>query len=191
MSNLRTFQISEGINLHCLKDDKFTTNSVTFFIRTNLTNETAAKAALLARVLKSGCSEYPSVSLFNRHLQELYGCTMDIFTFKKDCRLVLCLNFVFANKAVLLPKVFFVAGNTLLSPKTFLNRFMEADFSNGVYAPVSYTHLDVYKRQTLTVLARPSISSVASLSSTPSSLEITCPPVRIAISSSIAFLLSP
>lgn len=134
MSNLRTFQISEGINLHCLKDDKFTTNSVTFFIRTNLTNETAAKAALLARVLKSGCSEYPSVSLFNRHLQELYGCTMDIFTFKKDCRLVLCLNFVFANKAVLLPKVFFVAGNTLLSPKTFLNRFMEADFSNGVYA---------------------------------------------------------
>ena len=54
MSNLRTFQISEGINLHCLKDDKFTTNSVTFFIRTNLTNETAAKAALLARVLKSG-----------------------------------------------------------------------------------------------------------------------------------------
>ncbi len=134
MSNLRTFQISEGINLHCLKDSKFTTNSVTFFIRTNLTNETASKAALLARVLKSGCTEYPTVSLFNRHLQELYGCSMDIFTFKKDCRLILCLNFVFASKTVLMPKVFSVAGNTLLSPKKFLNRFMEADFSNGVYA---------------------------------------------------------
>ncbi len=134
MSNLRTFQISEGINLHCLKDDKFTTNCITFFIRTELNPQTAAKAALLCRVLKSGCSEYPSVSLFNRHLQELYGCTMDLFTFKKDCRLVLCLNLTFPNKTILLPKAFAAAGNTLLSPKSFLNKFMEADFSNAVYA---------------------------------------------------------
>ena len=99
-----------------------------------LTKENATNASLLSYVLKSGCKEYPSVSALNRRLQELYGCVMDVFTFKKDCQLVLCLNLQFADMAELMPKAFSVAGNVLLSPKMFLNRFPDGDFSNGVYA---------------------------------------------------------
>ena len=51
--------------------------------------------------------------------------------------------------------------------------------------------ITVFSFWTLTDLARPSCSIVVSLSSSPTSSEITVPPVRIAISSSIAFLLSP
>jgi len=51
--------------------------------------------------------------------------------------------------------------------------------------------IKVFSLSTLTVLARPNISKVASFSSRPSSSEITLPLVKIAISSSIAFLLSP
>ena len=49
----------------------------------------------------------------------------------------------------------------------------------------------MFSFEILTVAAFPSISNVASLRSKPISSEITLPPVRIAISSSIAFLLSP
>ena len=49
----------------------------------------------------------------------------------------------------------------------------------------------VFSFWTFTDFARPHCSKVASLRSRPSSSLITWPPVRIAISSSIAFLLSP
>ncbi len=49
----------------------------------------------------------------------------------------------------------------------------------------------VFSLSTVIMRAFPSWSKLVSLSSKPSSSEITVPPVRIAISSSIAFLLSP
>ena len=49
----------------------------------------------------------------------------------------------------------------------------------------------VFSLSTFTWRARPSWSIVVSFSSRPSSSEITWPPVRIAISRSISFLLSP
>ena len=51
--------------------------------------------------------------------------------------------------------------------------------------------ITVFSFWTLTDFARPSISMVVSFSSNPRSELITWPPVRIAISSSMAFLLSP
>ena len=84
LNELHTFEISDGIYLHCIKDSKFLTGSLSFFLRMPLTPENAARASLLALILKSGCKEYPSVSTVNRRLQDLYGCEMDIFTFKKD-----------------------------------------------------------------------------------------------------------
>ena len=49
----------------------------------------------------------------------------------------------------------------------------------------------VLSLSTLTCLAWPSISKVASFSSMPTSEEMTVPPVRTAMSSSMAFLRSP
>ena len=49
----------------------------------------------------------------------------------------------------------------------------------------------VFSFCTLTDFARPNISIVVSFKSNPSSSEITCPPVKIAISCNISFLLSP
>ncbi len=134
MNEIHTFQTSEGINLHCIKDNKFTHSTLTFFIRMELTKQNATKAALLSFIIKRGCKEYPSVSVLNRKLQELYGCELDVFTFKKNCQLVLCLDIKFINNTEILPKVFSIAGNLLLTPKIFLNRFTEVEFSNGLFA---------------------------------------------------------
>ena len=57
-------------------------------------------------------------------------------------------------------------------------------------APIPST-ITVFSFVILALFARPRSSRVASLSSYPSSSEITLPPVRIAISWSISFLLSP
>ena len=57
-------------------------------------------------------------------------------------------------------------------------------------SPIPST-ITVFSFATLTDFARPNWAIVASFSSRPTSSEITVPPVRIAISWSISFLLSP
>lgn len=133
LNELHTFEISDGIYLHCIKDSKFLTGSLSFFLRMPLTPENAARASLLALILKSGCKEYPSVSTVNRRLQDLYGCEMDIFTFKKGTQLILCLNLQFTDRQWVLDKVFALAGNILLSPKHQNNKFDDIDFQNSVF----------------------------------------------------------
>ena len=63
--------------------------------------------------------------------------------------------------------------------------------SSIAFLSPSPSTITVFSFATLTDFARPSCCMVASLRSSPSSSEITCPPVRIAISWSISFLLSP
>ena len=59
MKEIHTFQLKEGINLHCIKETKFTAENISFFIQMKLTEKNAANAAVLSHILKYGCKNIP------------------------------------------------------------------------------------------------------------------------------------
>lgn len=134
MKEIHTFRLNEGINLHCIKETKFTAENISFFIQMKLTEKNAANASVLSHILKYGCKNYPSALDINRKMQSLYGCKTDIFTFKKNCRLILCLNIEFVNKDNSISKIIDLAANILLCPLVYDGNFDENNFSKAVFS---------------------------------------------------------
>ena len=134
MKEIHTFQLKEGINLHCIKETKFTAENISFFIQMKLNEKNASNAAVLSYILKYGCKNYPSALDINRKMQSLYGCRADIFTFKKNCRLILCLNIEFVNKDNSISKIIDLAANILLCPLVYDGSFDENNFSKAVFS---------------------------------------------------------
>ena len=134
MKEIHTFQLKEGINLHCIKETKFTAENISFFIQIKLSEKNAANAAVLSHILKYGCKNYPSALDINRKLQSLYGCKIDIFTFKNNCRLILCFNIEFVNKGNSISKIIDLAANILLCPLVYDGSFDENNFSRAVFS---------------------------------------------------------
>ena len=71
--SIKKLEICEGINLYLLPDDKFKTFILGAFINTPLTKDTAARNALLPRILASKTANYKSKKEINLKLDELYG----------------------------------------------------------------------------------------------------------------------
>ena len=134
MKEIHTFRLNEGINLHCIKETKFTAENISFFIQMKLTEKNASNAAVLSYILKYGCKNYPSALDINRKMQSLYGCRADIFTFKKNCRLILCLNIEFVNKDNSISKIIDLVSNILLCPLVYDGSFDKNNFSKAVFS---------------------------------------------------------
>ena len=71
--SIKKLEICEGINLYLLPEDKFKTFILGAFINTPLTKDTAARNALLPRILASKTANYKSKKEINLKLDELYG----------------------------------------------------------------------------------------------------------------------
>ena len=70
-------QISPGVNLTCVKTDKFKTGCLSVNLITGLDRDTAALSALLPRVLRRGCANFPNMELLASALDELYGARIE------------------------------------------------------------------------------------------------------------------
>lgn len=76
-------KICESVVFNRINLNKFKTNFLCVNFIIPLSYENAAKAALLAFVLKHGCKKYPSISAIACKCEELYGAELDISIRKK------------------------------------------------------------------------------------------------------------
>lgn len=83
-------EIKKGISLHYLDTEKFKTTIISILIRTPLNREEVTKTALLAEVMKQGCSSYPSSYEIAKKTEELYGAVFDSYIMKKGEEQILC-----------------------------------------------------------------------------------------------------
>ena len=74
--NEQTITIKEGIRLHCIPCDKFTSNTFTVHFLAPLTQKGAPLANLLAKVLKKGCVLYPTQEDIAKRSEELYASSV-------------------------------------------------------------------------------------------------------------------
>ena len=81
MSNVKCFNLKQGINLYCIPETKFKTNYISINIHNELKEETAAKCALFSDVLNRGNKKFPTETAISEYMQELYGAS-----FKADVR---------------------------------------------------------------------------------------------------------
>lgn len=70
-------QLADGIHLHVLPTDKFKTVSIFVFLHMPLSEQTITANALLPMVLMRGTASYPTTSALVRHLDELYGASLN------------------------------------------------------------------------------------------------------------------
>ncbi len=73
---MKRINIANGINLTIINTDKFKSCVMSVMLALPLKEETASYAALLPRVLKNGTKSYPAMLSLNRHLENLYACSL-------------------------------------------------------------------------------------------------------------------
>lgn len=112
------------VELTCITTDKFKTGSVSVNLVTQLSAKSAAKSALLPRVLRRGTAEHPDISSISRVLDELYGARISPLIRKHGENLSVGLYASFIDDDFLpkgeriLENVISLVGEMLLSPAT-------------------------------------------------------------------------
>lgn len=68
-------QLQEGVNLHFIPTDKFTTNYIKIRFAAPMSKETVAGRVLVANMIEMANQDYPSSQDFRKRLANLYGMT--------------------------------------------------------------------------------------------------------------------
>ncbi len=89
----KTFEINDGVYLHHFKTNKFKTNTMAILISAEMKEETAAKTALCAHIMKSGSRKYPTQKALAAKLEEMYGAVFDVSIVKKGNRQLIYIFF--------------------------------------------------------------------------------------------------
>lgn len=74
---METIRVNDNISLHYIDMKKLKTNVVGVYIRRPLSQIEASKNAVLSYVLKNGCDKFPTTLKITKHLQSLYGATLN------------------------------------------------------------------------------------------------------------------
>ena len=69
-------ELSPGIYLNSIKDDRFKSCKISVNMYMPMTNDTAAENALLIQLLGRSCREYPDYMSLNREVNRLYGASI-------------------------------------------------------------------------------------------------------------------
>lgn len=75
-NKLKRFEISEGINLNVIKDDRFKNGRISIAMYTPLEKNNVSKNAILPFLLTKSCKMYPDFTSLNKRLDELYGASI-------------------------------------------------------------------------------------------------------------------
>ena len=105
MENVKTYELSKGVNIRLFKTDKFKTNSISFYLHLPLKRETVTRAALLPRVLKRGCEKYPTLGEISKRAEELYGASVALGISKKGDNQAVKVNIQFVSDSFLNEKI--------------------------------------------------------------------------------------
>ena len=83
MHTVHESTLSPGVNLTCVRTDKFKTGSLSINLVSALRRDAAASTALFPRVLKRGSKEHPGMEKIASALDELYGAVIEPTVRKK------------------------------------------------------------------------------------------------------------
>lgn len=75
---LNNKKINEGIALSAIKTDKFKSSVISFSLIFPMSKDAVAYNTLLSHLLLRGTASYPSISLLNKRLDELYGSYVEV-----------------------------------------------------------------------------------------------------------------
>ncbi|MBY5034070.1 insulinase family protein [Streptococcus gallolyticus] len=76
-------KLQEGVNLHFIPSDKFTTNQIKIRFTAPMDKKTVANRVLVANMLEMGNQDYPTNQEFRWKLAELYGATLSTSVSKR------------------------------------------------------------------------------------------------------------
>ena len=76
-------KLQEGVDIHFIKTDKFTTNRINVRFAAPMNRETVAGRSLVANMLEVANQDFPSSQEFRRHLASLYGAKFSTSVSKK------------------------------------------------------------------------------------------------------------
>lgn len=76
-------RVQEGVDLHFIETDKFTTNRITIRFAAPMRKETVAGRILIANIIEMGNQDFPSAQDLKRHLASLYGASLSTSVAKK------------------------------------------------------------------------------------------------------------
>lgn len=124
METVNRKEIMPFVNLTCLETNKFKTGFLSINLLTQLDRETAAKNAMLPKVLLRGTTSHPDMEQLAKYKEELYGLVIEPVVRKKGeihC-IGFCSDFVddkyLPDGEGLLEKASDLLGEILLSPAT-------------------------------------------------------------------------
>lgn len=69
-------KICDGVNFAYIKENKFKTSHISFTMFLPLNSSDVSKNALVPSILERSCKKYPSFSLLNKRLDELFGANI-------------------------------------------------------------------------------------------------------------------
>ncbi len=118
-----SFLLDNNVRFNTVFTDKFKTEQLALYLVMPLENEAeASRLALLPRVLRRGCREYPETSMLLRRLEELYSTDLSTGSFKIGERHVLFFSVnslredFLPSKEPLLPEVVRLLLSIVFSP---------------------------------------------------------------------------
>ncbi len=129
MSNVKCFNLKQGVNLYYIPENKFKTNYISINIHNPLKEDTAAKCALLSDVLSRGCEKFPTETAISEYMQELYGAAFKCDIRRKGIDQILNISATCVNDGYLPDgegvffKVLEFLFNIFLEPKVSDNAF--------------------------------------------------------------------
>lgn len=80
---MKKIEISTGVNLYIIEDERFKMNTAAVFIHRPLTNEDASKNAILPQILRRGSEKYRDFEAIEDALSELCGANISSSVAKK------------------------------------------------------------------------------------------------------------
>ena len=88
---LKQEKINEGITFSSIKTDKFKSSVISFSLTFPMSKESVVYNILLSQILLRGTKSFPSLSLLNKHLDELYGSYIEIKSHNIGQNVSLCI----------------------------------------------------------------------------------------------------
>lgn len=127
-------KINEKLSLSSIKTDKFKTSVLSVSITAPISKTAYAYNLLLSHILRRGTVSYPSVSLINKKLDELYGSYLEIKNHKigENISLVILAEFLdskyIPDGTDIVNEIIALISELILSPA-----FLEKDFPVSVF----------------------------------------------------------
>lgn len=127
---MKNVNISEGMNLHLLRTDKFNTVTIVFLIRRKLSKDEVTLNALIPKVLIRGCEKYPSSKSISIKTEMMFGASVDTEIMKKGDEQIIELYMEVYDKKDTISEAIEFAKEILLKPLVCDGGFNE-DYVNS------------------------------------------------------------